>query len=43
MRAGTGIEATLLRIKEYMEQHGITWTTPPGTESATGGAGAAHA
>jgi CO/xanthine dehydrogenase Mo-binding subunit len=43
MRAGTGIEATLLRIEEYMERHGITWTTPPGAGPETGGTGAAHA
>ena len=29
MRAGTGIEETLLRIKSYMAEHNITWTTPP--------------
>jgi CO/xanthine dehydrogenase Mo-binding subunit len=43
MRAGTGIEATLLRIKEYMEQHGITWTTPPGPTPTTNGRGVANA
>jgi nicotinate dehydrogenase large molybdopterin subunit len=25
MSAGTGIEATLLRIKDYMEQHNLKW------------------
>jgi CO/xanthine dehydrogenase Mo-binding subunit len=30
MRPGTGIEATLLRIKEYMAEHGVTWSTPVG-------------
>ena len=30
MRAGTGIEATLLRIKEYMAEHNLAWSTPVG-------------
>jgi len=30
MRAGTGIEATLLRIKEYMAERNLDWSTPAG-------------
>jgi hypothetical protein len=25
---GTGVGATLLRIRAYMAEHGLTWSTP---------------
>jgi CO/xanthine dehydrogenase Mo-binding subunit len=28
MNEGAGIEATLLRIKDHMVEHGLDWTTP---------------